>query len=169
MMTDRKELFAREYIIDYNATKAAIRAGYSEKTAYSQGHRLLKDAEINRLIKQFKQERIERLEFTADDVLRELGAVAFSDITDVVTVIDDKLLIQNTEDLPPLVAKSIESIKETTGEYGGSITVKLHSKLTALQTLGKHFGIIKDSVEHSGKVTLEEMIGGSYEKEVEGN
>jgi phage terminase small subunit len=76
----KRELFAREYIVDLNATKAAERAGYSAKSAYSQGHRLLKDGEVKAEIQRLMDQRGERLEITADKVLQELGKLAFFDV-----------------------------------------------------------------------------------------
>ena len=60
-MTDKQELFIQEYLIDFNATRAAKKAGYSEKTAYSQGQRLLKHVEVKNKITSLKQERISDL------------------------------------------------------------------------------------------------------------
>lgn len=71
-LTPRQAAFIREYLIDLNATQAAIRAGYSEKTAYSQGQRLLKNAEIQEAVQEAQAERAERLEVTSDDVLKGL-------------------------------------------------------------------------------------------------
>ena len=56
-MTDKQELFIREYLIDFNSTKAAIRAGYSARTAYSIGNELLKKPEISQGINQAMNER----------------------------------------------------------------------------------------------------------------
>lgn len=64
-------MFCREYLIDLNATRAAIRAGYSERTAYSQGQRLLKNVETQERIAELKEGRNERLEIDADYVLRQ--------------------------------------------------------------------------------------------------
>lgn len=71
-LTPRQAAFIREYLLDLNATQAAIRAGYSEKTAYSQGQRLLKNAEIQEAVQEAQAERAERLELTQDDVLKGL-------------------------------------------------------------------------------------------------
>lgn len=60
-MTDKQELFIQEYLIDFNATRAAKKAGYSEKTAYSQGQRLLKNVEVKNKITSLKKERISDL------------------------------------------------------------------------------------------------------------
>ncbi len=71
-MTDKRARFVDEYLVDLNATQAATRAGYSEKTAYSQGQRLLKDVEVAKAIAERQAERAERVRVTADDVLAGL-------------------------------------------------------------------------------------------------
>jgi phage terminase small subunit len=79
-MKQKQQLFILEYAIDLNATAAAIRAGYSKKTAYSQGQRLLKNVEISQEIKRQIDERGRRLGIDADSVLQELARIAFFDI-----------------------------------------------------------------------------------------
>lgn len=78
-LTPKQAAFAREYLVDLNATQAAIRAGYSEKTAYSQGQRLLKNAEVQAAIAKAQAQRAKRLQLTADDVLKGLYAEATYD------------------------------------------------------------------------------------------
>ena len=71
-LTPRQAAFIREYLIDLNATQAAIRAGYSEKTAGRTAHENLKKPEIAQAIQEAQTERAERLELTQDDVLKGL-------------------------------------------------------------------------------------------------
>ena len=75
MLNEKQQRFADEYLIDLNATRAAIRAGYSEKTAYSQGERLLRHAEVKSYIKEKMDERKEDAIASADEVMRYLTAV----------------------------------------------------------------------------------------------
>ena len=75
MLNEKQQRFADEYLIDLNATRAAIRAGYSEKTAYSQGERLLRHAEVKSYIKEKMDERKEDAIATADEVMRYLTSV----------------------------------------------------------------------------------------------
>lgn len=84
MMTPKKEAFVREYLIDLNATQAAIRAGYSAKTAKQQGARLLTDVDVAAAIAQAQEARIERVEITQDRVLEQLWAIATADPNDLV-------------------------------------------------------------------------------------
>ncbi|MEQ2653652.1 terminase small subunit [Desulfovibrio piger] len=69
-LTDKQAAFVREYLVDLNATQAAIRAGYSERTAYSVGQRLLKNVEIQRAVAAAQAKRARRVEIKAEDVLR---------------------------------------------------------------------------------------------------
>lgn len=78
-LTPKQAAFVREYLVDLNATQAAIRAGYSPRTARAQGHRLLTDADIAAAIEAAQAERAERLQLTADDVLKGLYAEATYD------------------------------------------------------------------------------------------
>lgn len=75
-MNDKQRRFVQEYLVDLNATQAAIRAGYSAKTAYSQGQRLLKHVEVAAAIAKGKQKRSDALELTQDDVVRGLHEIA---------------------------------------------------------------------------------------------
>ncbi len=78
----KKNRFVEEYPVDLNATQAAIRAGYSKKTAYSIGQRLLKDVEIQEAIQKAMKDRSERTGITQDKVVEELGKVAFAEAHD---------------------------------------------------------------------------------------
>jgi len=82
-LTPKQEIFCYEYCIDYNATRAAIKAGYSEKTAYSIGPRLLKDVEIQRQIKTYKDNLAETSGISALRVLNEHKKIAFSSASDL--------------------------------------------------------------------------------------
>lgn len=79
-LTPKQERFVAEYLIDLNATQAAIRTGYSAKTAASQGARLLKQGGVARAVQAAQQARAVRTEITQDRVLQELARIAFFDI-----------------------------------------------------------------------------------------
>lgn len=83
-LTPQQARFVEEYLVDLNATQAAIRAGYSARTAYSQGQRLLKHVEVAKAIKAAMDARSERVSVTADDVLRELWSIATADANDLI-------------------------------------------------------------------------------------
>ena len=71
-LTGKQEMFCKEYIIDLNATQAAIRAGYSEATARSIGQENLTKPDITQRIAELQKERIEKVEITAENVLKDI-------------------------------------------------------------------------------------------------
>lgn len=154
-LTDKQQLFVDEYLIDLNATQAAIRAGYSAKTADQQGSRLLANVKVKQAVAEKQAQRSKRTGVNQDRVVLELAKVAFAKMTDIV---DSKGKIK--EDASPDDLACIESIKykESDNEYGGSVEreVKIASKLKALELLGKHLGMWSDkfnvTVEKSEKL-----------------
>lgn len=79
-LTDKQKIFVFEYLIDQNATQAAIRAGYSKKTAYSQGQRLLKNVEVQKFLGQYQDNRAKNCGVTFNAVIDELKKMGFADI-----------------------------------------------------------------------------------------
>lgn len=154
-LTDKQQCFVDEYLIDLNATQAAIRAGYSAKTADQQGSRLLANIKVKQAVAEKQAQRSKRTGVNQDRVVLELAKVAFAKMTDIV---DSKGRIK--EDASPDDLACIESIKykESDNEYGGSVEreVKIASKLKALELLGKHLGMWSDkfnvTVEKSEKL-----------------
>lgn len=154
-LTDKQQRFVDEYLIDLNATQAAIRAGYSAKTADQQGSRMLANVKVKQAVAEKQAQRSKRTGVNQDRVVLELAKVAFAKMTDIV---DSNGRIK--EDASPDDLACIESIKykESDNEYGGSVEreVKIASKLKALELLGKHLGMWSDkfnvTVEKSEKL-----------------
>lgn len=154
-LTPKQKRFCEEYLIDMNATQAAIRAGYSEKTAYSMGQRLLKKVEVQEYI----QKRMTSLEYrtgiTQERVLNEIAAVAFANATDYAQVIDGRVKLTSTKDLTDEQKKGLAVIKE--GRFG--VEVKAYDKLKALQMLGDYLSLFTDKQRlalEQRKVEIEE-------------
>ena len=150
-LTPKQTEFARQYLLDMNGTQAAIRAGYSAKTAEAQASRLLSNVKVAETIQTAMNKRAERTEITTDRVLREYARVAFADIRSVVTVKDGSVIVADTDQLTDDEAAAISEISETTSATGGSIKVKLHSKMSALQDIAKHLGMFPDRRELTGR------------------
>lgn len=154
-LTDKQQCFVDEYLIDLNATQAAIRAGYSAKTADQQGSRMLANVKVKQAVAEKQAQRSKRTGVNQDRVVLELAKIAFAKMTDIV---DSNGRIK--EDASPDDLACIESIKykESDNEYGGSVEreVKIASKLKALELLGKHLGMWSDkfnvTVEKSEKL-----------------
>lgn len=145
-LTEKQQRFVDEYLIDLNATQAAIRAGYSVKTADAIGCENLTKPNIQQAIAKRMAERSKRTGINQDRVVLELAKIAFVKMTDIV---DDHGRIKGTATDDDLAC--IESIKykESDNEFGGSVEreVKIGSKLKALELLGKHLGMWNDKVD----------------------
>lgn len=138
----RQSAFVREYLVDLNATQAAIRAGYSERTAHSQGPRLLENVGVKAAIAKAIKERANKVELTAERVLKEAARLALYDVRKLYR--DDGSLVPITE-LDDDIAAAIVGIdvvttdtaltSETTHRY------RLADKNNALERLFKHLGL----------------------------
>lgn len=136
-LTEKQGRFVEEYLVDLNATEAAKRAGYSEKTAYSIGFENLRKPEIQEAIQEAMDARSKRTEITQDRVLQELAAIGFARITDCVRVMDGRVVVQDTDTLSDTQRSAIMGIKE--GKFG--LEVKMYDKVRALEKLGEHLGL----------------------------
>ena len=149
-MTEKQKRFVEEYLIDLNATQAAIRAGYSPQTAYSIGEENLRKPEIKSRIDKAMAERSRRTGINQDRVLQELARIGFAKITDVLDPETAKIKQDASDD----DLACIQSIKIKPNEFGTEREVKLYDKKSALVDLGKHLGLFKDKVELTGDMDL---------------
>lgn len=146
-MTGKQKRFIEEYLIDLNATQAAIRAGYSPDTAGAIGNENLKKPEIRARIDQEMAKRSRRTGINQDRVVRELARIAFVNPADVINAEDATLKEDATED----DTAAVLSVKvKTFGEDGVEREIKMADKLKALELLGKHLGMFKEKVEIEG-------------------
>lgn len=168
-LTEKQQRFCEEYVIDFNATRAAKAAGYSVKTAYSIGHNLLKKIEIQTYISGITTDLAKTANISALGLLLELKKVAFSNITDLKTSWSE---FKNLEDIPEEVKGAISEIthsKTTFGDDGEKLTlkVKMHDKLRAIEKLTTMLGFDKptdeDANQHKGGVTINIGAGAKVE------
>ena len=145
-MTKKQKLFADEYLIDLNATRA-YRVAYpsvkKDETARANGSRMLTNANVARYISERMQERQQRTEITQDMVVKELAAIGFSKATDYVTIRGGTVCIKDTDALTEDQIRAIAGIKE--GANG--IEIKLNDKEKALELLGRHLGMWNDKLD----------------------
>lgn len=171
-MTPQQARFVSEYLIDLNATQAAVRAGYSGKTAYSQGQRLLKDVEVAAAIADAQDARAKRTLITQDRVLKELAKIGFADIRKLIRWTGNQpkmdeaacedageveisaanfVRLFDSAELTDDIAGAIAEISQT---RDGLVKVKMFDKRAALVDIGKHLGMFTTKVEHSGSVDV---------------
>lgn len=150
-LNDKKQKrFVEEYLIDLNATQAAIRAGYSPATAKEIGCENLTKPNISEAISKAMAERSRRTGINQDRVLQELARIGFAKITDVVDPETAEIRTDASDD----DLACIQSIKIKPNEFGTEREVKLYDKKAALVDLGKHLGLFKDKVELTGDMDL---------------
>lgn len=149
-LTPKQQRFVAEYLIDLNATQAAIRAGYSAKTADVQGPRLLGNVRISEAVSKRRQKVLERAEVTTERIVQEAAAVAFSDIRQLY---DEKGELLPVHLWPAGVAESIAGIEveelfEGRGEarehVGRLKKIKRWDKTKALEILAKYKKLFDD-------------------------
>ena len=148
-MTEKQKIFADEYLIDLNATRA-YKVAYprvkSDEVAKAAASRLLTNVNVAAYISERMQERQKRTEITQDRVIEELAAIAFAKATDFVQISHGNVILTDTSKLSESQIKAIAGIKE--GKNG--IELKLNDKEKALELLGRHLGMFKDKLEVTG-------------------
>jgi phage terminase small subunit len=153
-LTEKQQRFVEEYLIDLNATQAAIRAGFSPKTAEQQGSQLLKKTLVLESISRAMAARSKRTGISQDRVIMELAKIAFVNIDELINT--DDASIKKTATADDLAC--IQSIKvKTTDTDKGKATereIRLCDRMKALEMLGKHLGIWKDKLEVDGDMEL---------------
>lgn len=166
-LTDKQKRFCEEYLIDLNATQAAIRAGYSPKTAEQTASRLLRNVKVQEYIAKRQKELSRSTQITQERVIKELALIAFSNNADYARVVEKKMQTEVDgmlvdvlgEDGKPIMYRTVEPVltEELTEEQKRALAVikkgrdglevKSCDKVKALELLGKHLGIFTDKIE----------------------
>jgi phage terminase small subunit len=162
-LTPKQERFVAEYLVDLNATQAAIRAGYSEKTAKVIGQENLTKPDVAEAIAKRQKRIAEKLEVTQENIVKELAHIAFDDISNYLDFWTD----EETGEVKVRVkdSKTIDtrSISEVQLGKDGQFKFKTYCKDNALVQLGKHLGMFTEKVEHSGQIEHKIELIDSYE------
>lgn len=159
-LTDKQEMFCKEYLIDLNATQAAIRVGYSVKTAEAQSSRLLTNVNIQNRITELKESRSNRIEMNADGVLKELKNWVEGDYTDLMM-----LTAKQIKELAPEIRRLITGFKRTTRRIPGTdeeeiqIEIKFIDKIKAMEMISKHIGFYEKDNSQSNKQPIIISLG----------
>lgn len=153
-MTKKQKRFVEEYLIDLNATQAAIRAGYSPDTAQQMGSENLSKPVIKNAIDKAIAERRRRTGINQDRVIQEIAKLAFLNPIDVIDM--DEATIKGEANRDDTACIASVKVKVIPGE-DGNITereVKTYDKLKALELLGKHLGMFTDKLKMEGNVPV---------------
>ena len=151
-LTALQARFVQEYLIDVppNGRQAAIRCGCEPKTAHSRASRWLKDPKIRFALQEAQKERVQRTGVTQDRVIRELEKLGFAPLAN--------------EDKEALIEKEITDFQSGSNSATTikTRTVKPADKINALINIAKIQGMFKEQVEHSGTITLEQLVTDSF-------
>ncbi|CAN0620517.1 phage terminase small subunit [Burkholderia multivorans] len=156
-LTDKQRRFVDEYLVDLNATQAAIRAGYSKRTAASQGERLLRNVEVQAALAERMKAREQRTQVDADYVVRRMVEIDQMDVLDIMT---DAMELKPVSQWPRVwrqylsgfdLAEMVEGRGEDRELVGVLKKIKWPDKVKNLELLGRHLGMFKDRVEVTGK------------------
>ena len=149
-LTAKQRAFVDEYLVDLNATQAAIRAGYSRKTAAQVGAENLRKPYIAEAVEEAKEGRAERTRVSADKVVAELAKLGFSDMRELASWDEYGMRWKESRELSDEAAASVRDVsvhRETRREKNGDVVetvntkLVLHDKLGALRDLAKHLGL----------------------------
>jgi len=152
-LTPKQVRFVQEYLVDLNATQAAIRAGYGEKGAHVAGSRLLRVRKVAEALADAKAHRAHAVasrepQLRAERVLVEVGYLALVDPGDA---FDENGSLLKLKQMPEHVRRAIAGVKVKVTEEGASIIdVRFCDKTKTLDLAMRHLGLLKDKVEVSG-------------------
>ena len=157
-ITEKQKRFADEYLIDLNATQAAIRAGYSKKTAEQIGYKLVQNSSVSKYIQERQKKLQEKTGITQERVLEELAKIGFASITDYLEYRTVQRVIDYKDGEPvidwAMIVNALDSsgvdgspIQEVSVARDGTFKFKMYSKLDALEKIMRHLGMFGNS-EH---------------------
>jgi len=153
-LTPRQSMFVKEYLVDLNGTQAAIRAGYSKKTAGQQSEQLLKNLEIAAAVQAGMAKRAAKVEINADYVLARLAEI---DRMDVLDIMNDDMTLKPVSAWPSswrryLSGFDVAEMKDGQDAIGVLKKIKWPDKVKNLELLGKHVGVgaFTEKVQLSG-------------------
>lgn len=156
-LNPRQRKFVQEYLKDPCAKEAAIKAGYSEKSAEFLGYQLLQKPLVKEAIQIGEERKAKKAEVTQDMIMSELKRLAFVNPRRIMQWGPDGVTFTASHELTEDEAACVVEASETVTKDGGTIRVKLADRVQALTLLGKQVGMFKDRVEHSGNIGTHDL------------
>ncbi len=140
-LTPKQERFALEWLIDFNATQAAVRAGYSPRTANEQGARLLAKASVQALVAKQRDKFMRKADVSKERVIEEYRRIAFAEPRAVMTWGPSGVILKESSELTEDEAAAVAEVAEVPTREGVAVRIKMHSKTEALKALAQHLGL----------------------------
>lgn len=157
-LTPKQARFVLEYTKDFNGTQAAMRAGYSQKTASIQAFDLLRKPNVQEAVQKSCQKTAAKLEITRERLIAEYAKLAFSNMGEFAKWNADRVDLIDSETLTPDQTAAVAEIGQTVTKDGGSIRFKLHDKKGALDSLAKMCGFDKSDGDDGPDDTLAALL-----------
>ncbi|KZQ10108.1 terminase small subunit [Enterobacter roggenkampii] len=162
-LTDKQELFAREFIVDLNATQAAIRAGYSEKSSRNQGARMMANDDILDRIAELKAERNEQVGVDAAYVLRRLTEIDQMDVLDILLANGELKPIKDWPKVWRTTLSGMDVVEMASADSAALLKkIKWPDKVKNLELLGKHVDVQafkeQTKVEHGFEEEVSDLM-----------
>ena len=171
-LTAMQEGFCRELVADKKKRKgrAAIRAGYSRKTAAAQATRLLKNVKVQAFLAGLMAKRAKKLDIKGEDVLRELAKIGFSNMGSYAEFGAGGVRLKESEELTEDEMAAVAEVSQTVTKDGGTVRFKLHDKGRALHDVADHLGMFdkKLTLETEGPIQVTLAVTKTYAKREEG-
>lgn len=154
--TMKMEIFCQEYVVDFNGSRAARAAGYSEASCHEIASENLRKPRIKKRIEEIISTHAAASAITKERILQELADIAFADTRDVVKFVDGKIVIKDSDKLTAAQAAAISQITQKSGNTTEK-SVKFHDKTKALEMLARHKGMMKedDAGRFTGVIVLD--------------
>ncbi|WP_059276413.1 terminase small subunit [Escherichia albertii] len=153
-LTDKQELFAREYLKDLNGTQAAIRAGYSEKTANEQASRLLANVNVQKFVAELKSARVEQTGIDAAYVLRRLVEIDQMDVLDILLQNGELKPIKDWPKVWRTTLSGMDVVEMVSADSAALLKkIKWPDKVKNLELLGKHVSVQAFKEQTSTEIT----------------
>ncbi|MBI1367635.1 MAG: terminase small subunit [Planctomycetes bacterium] len=154
-LTAKQRQFVNEFLIDLNATQAAMRAGYSTRTAHRIGAENLQKPAIKAEIDRAIQERSKQVKIDADQVIKRLEAIAFADFGNFVEVRNGEMIIKDTETLTPNQRAAVSGISKS---KDGGVHIRMRDSIAALKLIGLHLGMFQQNQEPTEPTPIKRII-----------
>jgi phage terminase small subunit len=163
-LAGKAKRFADEYLVDCNATRAYKAAGYRAKdaaVAATMASRLLRNAQVAAYVAKRKKTLADKLEVTAERVVRELARIGFSDPRLVASWGSKGVELKESKTLDDDAAACLAEVHSKHGEFGLELKFKLHDKVAALDKLARHLGLFSEDNKRQLTVSFAELVAGS--------
>ena len=154
-LTPKQERFVQEYLIDLNATQAAIRAGYSPQTARAIGAENLTKPDIQQAITEAQGAMAEKVEVTREEIIKELKRLAFVNMDAYSQWGPGGVVLRDSKELTPDLTAAVAEVSQTKSKGGGTIKLKLHDKKGALELLARYLGMLTDKIDLTATMEYE--------------